>query len=114
MLSTLETLGQISKQSERYEVRDDYTLDKLQLSSSVLYPDASTNGHRHDAYDEIFIFQSGEGGVWLRYADEGQGEVEESHTVLAGTIISVPAGTFHKVINWSQETNLCYIRVMNS
>jgi mannose-6-phosphate isomerase-like protein (cupin superfamily) len=104
--------GHITKENESYTVKENYVGDHLVLSSSHLFPDKQTNGHKHTMQDEIFFFTQGMGEMYLRHPDEGQGEKEEVITVNPQDIITVHAGVFHRVIN-KGKTKLKYLRVMN-
>ena len=104
--------GVISKETESYTVKDNYVGDNLILSSSHLFPNCQTGGHKHINQDEIFFFTQGTGEVYLRYPDEGQGEDEFVIPISPQDIVTVQAGVFHRVIN-KGKTKLKYLRVMN-
>ena len=104
--------GHISKENDNYTVKDNYVGDNLLLSSTHLFPDKQTAGHKHLLQDEIFFFTQGSGEIYLRHPDEGQGEVEELYEVNAQDIVTVQAGVFHRVLN-KGKTKLKYLRVMN-
>jgi len=50
--------------------------------------------HRHPEGDQVFFILQGEGEFYL---DNGDGE--EKLAVAAGSIVYVPAGTWHKLVN---------------
>jgi mannose-6-phosphate isomerase-like protein (cupin superfamily) len=104
--------GHIAKETDSYTVKDNYVGDHLVLSSSHLFPEKQTNGHKHTLQDEIFFFTQGTGEMYLRHPDEGQGEKEEVITVSPQDIVTVHAGVFHRVMN-KGKTKLKYLRVMN-
>ena len=54
--------GHITKENESYTVKENYVGDHLVLSSSHLFPDKQTNGHKHTMQDEIFFFTQ----EWVR------------------------------------------------
>ncbi len=112
MFNSVCEIGNVTKVSDKYEVRDDYTLENLVLSSTLLYPNEETNGHKHMTQDEIFMFY-GDGEIYLRHPDEDQGEQEQVFKVTNGDIVSVPKGVFHRVYNRSKKENLFYVRVMS-
>ena len=101
--------GHITKENESYTVKENYVGDHLVLSSSHLFPDKQTNGHKHTMQDEIFFFTQGMGEMYLRHPDEGQGEKEEVITVNPQDIITVHAGVFHRVINKGKTLSLIHI-----
>jgi oxalate decarboxylase/phosphoglucose isomerase-like protein (cupin superfamily) len=85
--------GDIIKNDETYVLKDNKTLKNLVLSSTKLYKDRSTRGHRHPNQEEIYFFIQGRGKMIVG---------EESDTpfdVRAGDIVLIPDGAFHKVIN---------------
>lgn len=112
MNNSVCSIGEVTKVSDKYEVRDDHTLNNLLLSSTSLKAGCSTNGHKHMSQDEVFLFY-GYGEIILRYPDEGQGETEEVIKVEPGTVVSVPSGVFHRVHNTSNDNILFYVRVMS-
>jgi len=104
--------GHITKENDSYTVKDNFVGDNLILSSTHLFSGSHTAGHKHHLQDEIFFFTQGTGEMYLRYPDEGQGEIEETHKVNAQDIVTVQAGVFHRVYN-KGKTKLKYLRVMN-
>jgi uncharacterized RmlC-like cupin family protein len=112
MLNSLYEIGNVTKISDKYEIRDDFTLENLALSSTTLTANERTNGHKHTTQDEIFIFH-GTGEIYLKYPDEGQGEQEQIYGVSDGDIVSVPKGVFHQVYNRSKKHSLFYVRIMS-
>lgn len=106
------SIGEVTKVSDKYEVRDDYSLSNLILSSTSLKPGCATNGHKHMSQDEVFLFY-GYGEIHLRYPDEDQGEIDDVIRVEPGSVVSVPVGVFHRVHNTSDDNILFYVRVMS-
>lgn len=112
MNNSVCSIGEVTKVSDKYEVRDDYSLNKLILSSTSLKPGCATNGHKHMSQDEVFLFY-GYGEIHLRYPDEDQGEIDEVIQVEPGSVVSVPVGVFHRVHNIAEDNILFYVRVMS-
>ena len=53
--------GEIVKDNETYLLKDNKTLDKLVLSSTLLNPFKQTTGHNHSGQEEVYFFVSGTG-----------------------------------------------------
>ena len=86
--------GEIVKDNETYLLKDNKTLDKLVLSSTLLNPFKQTTGHNHSGQEEVYIFVSGTGTM----------EVDnEKFNVKPGDVILIPDGAFHRVYNESTE-----------
>ena len=82
--------GEVVKQDDRYTVKDDKILKNLVVSSTTLHPGKSTSGHSHSGQEEVYQF------VY------GQGEMEidgDRFSVVAGDVVLIPDGAFHRVIN---------------
>lgn len=80
--------GGIVKQDDRYVVSDNVMLNRLILSSTLLHPNKSTTGHKHEGQEEVYIFI------------QGKGEIEVGHerqSVKAGDTVLIPDGKFHRV-----------------
>lgn len=69
--------------------------EKLDLHLNRLIP-GGPNGklHRHTKADNVYIVKSGEGRLRIE---------DEIHTVKAGQVIYIPAGTRHSLSNVSDE-----------
>ena len=80
--------GKVAKQDDRYTVTDNTDLDNLVLSSTLLKANCSTNGHSHAGQEEIYFFVDGSGKMELD---------EETVHFVAGDIVQIPDGVFHKV-----------------
>lgn len=80
--------GEIAKQDDRYTVRDNTILKNLVLSSTDLYPNKSTSGHKHEGQEEVYMFVEGSGTMEL---DDKTIFVKKGDTVL------IEDGVFHKV-----------------
>lgn len=85
--------GEIIKDNETYLLKDNKTLKNLVLSSTKLYPGRSTRGHRHEGQEEVYFFITGEGKMIVGNEDN------EPFPVKSGTVVMIPDGAFHRVIN---------------
>jgi mannose-6-phosphate isomerase-like protein (cupin superfamily) len=90
--------GEVVKDNETYLLKDNKTLKNLVLSSTLLYRGQSTRGHTHVGQEEVYFFVQGSG---IMIVDE------EKFRVGAGTIVLIPDGAFHRVIN-DGEMNLLF------
>jgi mannose-6-phosphate isomerase-like protein (cupin superfamily) len=87
--------GEVVKDNETYLLKDNKTLDKLVLSSTLLNPFKQTTGHNHSGQEEVYFFVSGQGRM----------EVDEKTLlVTAGDVVLVPDGSFHRVYNETTES----------
>lgn len=93
--------GDVVKDNEVYLVKDNKTLNNLVLSSTTLYRDQSTTGHRHPGQEEVYVFVQGRGHMIVGDEDS------EPFPVTQGDYVLIPDGTFHKVIN-SGDMNLIF------
>ena len=80
--------GSITKEDDRYTVKDNTLLNNLVVSSTDLKPMKSTSGHNHKGQEEVYFFIRGDGKMEL---DGKEMTVKEGDTVL------VEDGVFHKV-----------------
>lgn len=80
--------GTIVKQNEQYIVQDNSSLKNLVVSSTILNPGKSTNGHKHAGQEEVYMFISGHGEMEL---DDHRFAVTRGDTVL------IKDGVFHRV-----------------
>jgi len=85
--------GEVVKDNETYLLKDNKTLNNLILSSTLLYREQSTRGHRHARQEEVYIFVQGRGKMIV-----GE-ETDAPFPVTAGDIVLIPDGAFHRVIN---------------
>ena len=74
-----------------------YTLNGLQLVLMALKPEEEIGAEVHHENDQFFRFESGKGKVMI---DESVYEVED------GSVIIVPKGSNHNVINTSDTEEL--------
>jgi oxalate decarboxylase/phosphoglucose isomerase-like protein (cupin superfamily) len=93
--------GDVVKSNEVYELKDNKTLNNLVLSSTKLYRDQSTRGHRHAGQEEVYFFVQGTGRMIVGNEDS------ESFAVTPGDVVLIPDGAFHRVIN-DGEMNLTF------
>lgn len=80
--------GTITKEDDRYVVKDNTLLKNLVVSSTELKPLKSTSGHNHRGQEEVYFFVRGTGKMEL---DGKEMDVKEGDTVL------IEDGVFHKV-----------------
>lgn len=89
MITPIDNIdGIIVKEDDRYVVKDNTDLNKLVVSSTTLFPSKSTSGHKHEGQEEVYMFLTGNGYIYL---DE-----EKSH-VQAGDMVLIKDGVYHKV-----------------
>ena len=86
--------GKVVKKDDRYVVKDNTTLNNLIVSSTRLNPNKSTTGHKHEGQEEVYIFTSGVGKMYL--------DLEE-FPVQKGDIVVIKDGQFHRVENPNSE-----------
>jgi glycerol-3-phosphate cytidylyltransferase len=96
------------KENDVYTVRDNTTLDKLTLSSTVLHPLQKTKGHYHDDVDEVYHFISGSGIMTINSDDR-----KALHEVKGNSFITVNGGDYHQVENTSPEEDLVFACTFN-
>jgi oxalate decarboxylase/phosphoglucose isomerase-like protein (cupin superfamily) len=85
--------GEVVKDNETYLLKDNKTLKNLVLSSTKLYRDQSTRGHRHPGQEEVYFFVQGSGRMIVGEEDS------ESFAVTGGDVVLIPDGAVHRVIN---------------
>lgn len=100
-LNVRDVGGEIVKNNETYLLKDNKTLNNLVLSSTLLYREQSTRGHRHPGQEEVYFFVQGSGKMIV-----GE-ENSEPFDVRPGDIVLIPDGAFHRVIN-DGEMNLLF------
>ena len=93
--------GDVVKDNEVYLLKDNRDLNNLVLSSTKLYRNQQTRGHRHAGQEEVYFFVQGSGKMIVG------NETDEPFNVIAGDIVLIPDGAFHRVIN-DGETNLIF------
>jgi|TARA_B100001094_G_C17921722_1_gene666250 mannose-6-phosphate isomerase-like protein (cupin superfamily) len=80
--------GSITKEDDRYIVKDNNLLKNLVVSSTDLKPMKSTSGHEHKGQEEVYFFVKGNGRMEL---DGREINVDVGDTVL------IEDGVFHRV-----------------
>jgi oxalate decarboxylase/phosphoglucose isomerase-like protein (cupin superfamily) len=98
---TYDIGGEVVKDNETYLLKDNKTLTNLVLSSTLLYREQQTRGHRHPGQEEVYIFVQGRGKMIVGDEDS------EPFAVAQGDIVLIPDGAFHRVIN-DGDTNLLF------
>ena len=88
MLNIHNIDGEIVKEDDRYIVIDNTSLKNLIVSSTTLFPNKSTNGHKHKGQEEVYMFLTGNGYIYLD---------EEKLSVQAGDMVLIEDGVFHRV-----------------
>jgi oxalate decarboxylase/phosphoglucose isomerase-like protein (cupin superfamily) len=98
---TYDIGGEVVKDNETYLLKDNKTLNNLILSSTLLYREQQTRGHRHPGQEEVYIFVQGRGKMIVGDEDSNP------FAVAQGDIVLIPDGAFHRVIN-DGDTNLLF------
>tara|TARA_B100000809_G_scaffold202027_1_gene202721 strand:- start:121 stop:444 length:324 start_codon:yes stop_codon:yes gene_type:complete len=88
MLNIHNIEGKIVKEDDRYIVKDNTSLKNLIVSSTTLFPNKSTSGHKHKGQEEVYMFLTGDGYIYLD---------EEKLSVQAGDMVLIEDGVFHRV-----------------
>lgn len=95
-------MGIIVKDSDVYTLEDNNLLENLTISKTTLKPGQETRGHSHDEQEEVYFFINGEGEMILG---------DDKFNVQEGSLVLIPKGKFHKVINRSNAFPLMFICV---
>lgn len=82
--------GELIKNNEQYKLYDNTILNNLIVSETQLRAGKSTNGHRHEGQEEVYIFTEGSGKMEIDYLE---------FDVKAGDVILIPDNAFHRVHN---------------
>ena len=85
--------GEVAKQDDRYTVVDNTTLNNLVVSSTDLYATKSTSGHAHVGQEEVYNFVRGSGRMEMIDLNGKHHDQD----VVAGDVILIPDGWFHRV-----------------
>ena len=80
--------GSITKEDDRYIVKDNTILKNLVVSCTELKPLKSTSGHDHKGQEEVYFFIRGSGRMEL---DDKEIQVTKGDSVL------IEDGVFHRV-----------------
>lgn len=84
--------GEIIKDNEVYQLKDNKLLNNLVLSSTFLRANQNTTGHKHAGQEEVYMFIKGKGEMEI---DGTRFNVREGDCVL------IEDGEFHRVYNTS-------------
>lgn len=98
LLTTHEIGGDVVKDDDRYLLQDNRRLSNLVLSQTRLHRNKQTRGHRHPGQEEIYFFVQGSGKMIV-----GE-ETDAPFDVHRGSIVLIPDGAFHRVINDGEMT----------
>lgn len=93
VVNTNDIGGVVVKDNDTYLLKDNNALKYLVLSSTKLYRGQQTRGHRHLGQEEVYFFIQGYGRMIVGDEDS------ESFPVMPGSIVLIPDGAFHRVIN---------------
>jgi oxalate decarboxylase/phosphoglucose isomerase-like protein (cupin superfamily) len=85
--------GDVIKDDETYLIKDNKSLKNLVVSSTRLYRGQQTRGHRHPGQEEVYVFVQGWGKMIVGDEDS------EPFNVGPGSVVLIPDGAFHRVIN---------------
>jgi|TARA_B110000438_G_scaffold273109_1_gene292257 quercetin dioxygenase-like cupin family protein len=80
--------GKVVKKDARYTVTDNTSLKNLVVSSTTLKANRSTNGHKHEGQEEVYMFIKGNG--WMTLDDD-------RFLVKEGEMVLIEDGVFHKI-----------------
>jgi len=92
--------GDTIKDDDTYLVKDNKTLKNLVVSSTRLYRGNQTRGHRHAGQEEVYVFVQGWGKMIVGDEDS------EPFNVGPGSVVLIPDGAFHRVINDGDQNML--------
>lgn len=92
-LNAVKQDGILVADNERYVIHDLH-VNELTLSLTELKPIQETRGHSHAGASEVYFFVSGKGRMQIG---------EQVYDVEKGSVMLVPRGEFHKVINLQNE-----------
>lgn len=81
--------AELMRSNDQYKLWDNKLLKNLTVSETRLNAGRSTNGHKHEGKEEVYIFTNGMGAILID---------SQLLAVKAGDVISIPAGAFHKVV----------------
>ena len=102
-LSINDIGGEVVKDTEVYELKDNKLLNDLVLSSTFLRANQNTTGHTHEGQEEVYMFIKGRGEMDI---DGKRFNVREGDCVL------IEDGEFHKVFN-TGHLGLYFVCVFN-
>lgn len=97
MIHTFENInGTVVADTDRYKLIDNTDLKNMVLSKTILHVGQETRGHVHPGQEEVYFFVSGTGRMTISDADSCK-----IFDVTTGSVIQIPDGVFHKVVNTS-------------
>ena len=100
-LSICDIGGEVVKDNDTYLLKDNKILKNLVLSSTCLYRGQATRGHSHVGQEEVYFFVIGAGRMIVGDEDTAPFDVSP------GSVVLIPDGAFHRVIN-DGEMNLVF------
>jgi mannose-6-phosphate isomerase-like protein (cupin superfamily) len=103
-INRLDIEGDVVKQDDRYIVKDNKSLKNLVVSSTRLKAGCKTNGHSHTGQEEVYFFMSGSGEIKID---------DIVYPVSADSIVLIPDGAFHQVINTQGISDLYFVCVFD-
>jgi len=103
LYNSMDIGGEVVKDNETYLLKDNKTLKNLVLSSTCLHSGHATRGHLHAGQEEVYFFVSGTGMMIVG---------EEKFRVNPGSVVLIPDGEFHRVIN-DGDSDLIFNCVFN-
>jgi len=86
--------GDVVKDNDIYQLKDNTSLKNLVLSSTLLHAGKETTGHKHEGQEEVYFFVSGFGEMSVD---------DKRFNIKPGDIVLIEDGEFHRVYNTSQQ-----------
>jgi mannose-6-phosphate isomerase-like protein (cupin superfamily) len=86
--------GDIVKDNDIYQLKDNTSLKNLVLSSTLLHAGKQTTGHKHEGQEEVYFFVSGFGEMSVD---------DKRFNIKPGDIVLIEDGEFHRVYNTSEQ-----------
>ena len=86
--------GDIVKDNDIYQLKDNTSLKNLVLSSTLLHAGKQTTGHKHEGQEEVYFFVSGFGDMSVD---------DKRFNIKPGDIVLIENGEFHRVYNTSKQ-----------
>jgi len=86
--------GDVVKDNDIYQLKDNTILKNLVLSSTLLHAGKETTGHKHEGQEEVYFFVSGFGEMSVD---------DKRFNIKPGDIVLIEDGEFHRVYNTSQQ-----------
>tara|TARA_B100001250_G_C19756070_1_gene770152 strand:- start:277 stop:609 length:333 start_codon:yes stop_codon:yes gene_type:complete len=86
--------GDIVKDNDIYQLKDNTNLKNLVLSSTLLHEGKETTGHKHEGQEEVYFFVSGFGEMSVD---------DKRFNIKPGDIVLIEDGEFHRVYNTSKQ-----------